>query len=179
MNIGMLYPGDMGITLSIALQEAGHKIMWPSICRSDETKSKATAHNIEDVVGIDTLLKECSVVFVICKNGGPLEIADIICNHNYKGIVCDANNLWGEKSEIDLSDKYFNAGVRYVDASLWGWPHNVGQDFSQDRTMYLYGKDAEAIKSLFIDDYWKIEILDRSAKAHKRYLTEQISMENV
>lgn len=179
MNIGILHPGDMGVTLSIPLQKAGHDTMWPSICRSENTKQKATLFNIKDVVGINTLLQECPIVFVICKNGGPVEIADIICNHNYKGIVCDANNLWGEKSEIDLSDKYFNAGVRYVEASLWGWPHNIGNDFSQDRTMYLYGKDAEAIKSLFVDDYWKIEVLDHSAKAHKRYLTQKSLMENV
>ena len=175
----MLHPGDMGITLSLPLQESGHTIYWPSICRSNKTKLKADHYGIIDVIGIDDLLKKCPIVFVVCKGGGPVEIADIICNHNYKGIVCDANNLWGEKSEIDLFDKYFNAGIRYVEASLWGWPHNVGENFSQERTMYLYGKDSSIIKSLFKNNYWNIEILSSSSKSYKRFLTEKTSLENV
>jgi 6-phosphogluconate dehydrogenase (decarboxylating) len=172
MNIGLLHPGDMGITISLPLQKAGHKIYWPSKYRSQETRDKANQHSIIDIVDLNSILKTCSVVFVICKNGGPVEVADAICSRGYDGVVCDANNLWGEQSEKELADKYFSAGIRYVDASLWGWPHYQSAEFSSDRTMFLYGKDSEIIKSLYIDEYWKAEILPHSAKAHKRMLSE-------
>ena len=173
MNIGILQPGDMGITLALPLQRAGHKIYWSSVSRSKQTKDKAHQYDILDAGKVSNVLDTCSIVFIICKNGGPVELADQICNYNYSGIVCDANNLWGQESEIELRNKYFNAGVKYVDASLWGWPHNKSLEFSSDRTMFLYGKNSQIIKSLFIDDYWKIEILNHSAKAHKRMLSEK------
>ena len=173
MNIGILHPGDMGITLSIPLQQSGHKVVWPSFGRSQQTKDRASQYGLEDVTYIENVLDKCPIIFVLCKNGGPLEIAEAVCKYGYQGVVCDADNLWGEKSELELADKYFSHGIKYVDASLWGWPHNVGENYSQDRVMYLYGKYAESVKSLFTNDYWNIQILTSSAKAHKRYLTKK------
>ena len=158
----------MGVTLGQSLIKSNHKIFWASENRSQETKDRALQFGFEDLCDTKSLLEKCDLVFVIATQGGPTDIANMIIDNNYSGIVCDANNLYGKESEIFFYDLYASAKIRYVEASLFSYPYDISYGRILEHTIYLSGEYAGIVAGLFTDDYWDVRLNVQSAKEIKR-----------
>jgi len=55
-NIGILHPGEMGISIAASAINAGHQVYWLSEGRSDKTRARAEKHQIRE---IDSLVLLC------------------------------------------------------------------------------------------------------------------------
>ena len=45
-KIGILHPGEMGISIAASAMNNGHLVYWMSEGRSDKTRSRAEKHNL-------------------------------------------------------------------------------------------------------------------------------------
>lgn len=167
MNIGILHPGKMGVTIAQSINPSLHSLFWASDNRSNDTSSRAKKYNLIDLKNIKNILQNCDIVFISALNGGPVEIAKQICKDGYTGIVCDTNNLWGVESFKKMQMDYDSAGISYVEAGIFGWPvDHTGHD-SNEHVLFLSGNDAEKVKSVLDNTYWDIRMVENSAKAEK------------
>jgi len=176
MNIGILHPGRMGVTLASSIDRSIHNIYWASSGRSNESKQRAINYNLIDLLSINNLLNKCDIVFVSALNGGPVEIANEIVKIGYQGLVCDTNNLWGESSYKEMADLYSKNSIDYVEIGIFGWPIDHPFHNNNDHIMYISGHRAEEVKKIFVKDYWNIFITSISAKLakEKAYSTQNL-----
>jgi len=182
-TIAILHPGKMGGTLAHSLIDSGHRLVWASEERSDETKARAEEYSIEDLETLDKVAAEADVVICIVNGGACLDIARKFASLNYSGIYCDANGLWGEESEHEVASILSDAGIKYVEMGLYGWPHPGRDGYTDEHTMYLSGEHASEVSELFTSAYWD-KILtdvrdDMSAKTFKRLRNERERAENL
>lgn len=167
MNIGILHPGKMGVTIANSIDDKNHSLFWASFNRSTQTISRAKQYNLIDLKNINAVLLKCDIVFISALNGGPVELANQICSLGYRGIVCDTNNLWGPESYEVMKKQYASAKIDYVEAGIFGWPLNHQSHDNNDHILFLSGKSAETISQVFKKNYWDIKIVLNSAKHEK------------
>src|SRR4029078_10840588 len=87
-TIGLLHPGEMGASVGAVLRGQGHRVVWASEGRSEETRARAEAAGLEDV-GTVSRLAEAALVFSICPPHAALEVARAVGKAG--GIYVDAN----------------------------------------------------------------------------------------
>jgi len=158
----------MGGTLAYDLKKSGHIVYWASSGRSEATEERANEFDLVDLVDVDTVLAKSEIVFCIAFGGAPLEIAKHVATVGYDGIYVDANGLWGEESEKEIASIINDAGITYVEAGLYGWPHPGREGYTDEHTLYLSGEKADEIANLFSSGYWTTEVHPTSAKEVKR-----------
>jgi 3-hydroxyisobutyrate dehydrogenase-like beta-hydroxyacid dehydrogenase len=58
-QIGILHPGEMGISIAASAQNGGHQVAWASEGRSADTRARAAKFGLHDA---QTLAKLCANV---------------------------------------------------------------------------------------------------------------------
>lgn len=175
-TVGIYSPGAMGSTLAYSCSLYGHKCIWASEGRSEETKARAKKFDIEDVLTFDKLLEKSEVLFCVAKNFDPFELGEQIVSKRFNGIYVDLNALWADSNDTDLENIFSMSGIRYVEGALRGWPipipssENIGE-----KTMYLSGPYADTVKAMF-GGFWRIRTMPKSAKLLNRVLAEELAI---
>lgn len=175
-TVGIYSPGAMGSTLAYSSSLYGHKTIWASDGRSEETKSRAIKFGLEDVFSLDNLLEQSDFMFVIASNFDPFEFAGIIASKGFNGIYVDFNTMYVDTDGADLGNILIPSGIRYVEGALRGWPvlepsdENLGE-----KTMYLSGPHADKVKALF-GGFWRVRTMPQSAKLLNRVLAEELAI---
>ena len=160
-TVGIFSPGKMGRTIGRSLAKSGHRIIFSSEGRSENTRRHADNLGFLDSETNERLFKKSDVIFCIGTNGLYGIGAELAITHGYQGVYVDANSISNAIEEQALSKQLTDAGINYVDAALRGQP--LGED-NWGRTMFLYGQDAERIAPMFTDGMWSINVCKRSAK---------------
>src|SRR5581483_46017 len=88
-TIGLLHPGEMGSALGSALVGRGHRVLWSSEGRSEETRMRAHEAELEDVRSLGELLAGSDVVLCVCPPHAARDVADSAGGFN--GLYVDAN----------------------------------------------------------------------------------------
>lgn len=175
-TIGIYSPGAMGSTLAYSCSLYGHKCIWASEGRSDETKARAKKFGIEDVLTFKKLLQNSDFVFCIAKNFDPFELGKDVVSNGFGGIYVDLNSMWADSNDIDLENILVPNGIKYVEGALRGWPiSEPSSDDIDEKIMYLSGPYADNVKSLF-DGFWRIRTMPKSAKLLNRILAEELAI---
>ena len=184
ITIGICSVGRMGATLAYSLKDQGHRLVTFAADRSEETKARAEEHGVEQLGSMAEVMEKSDYIFVITNGDGAENICKELTNGKYQGCVIESNGLWGLESEEEFRGRYIDAGVSYVDASLYGWPHPGRDGYTNEHTIYLSGERAKEVAELFGDSgYWNIEITDEGdepehAKAFRRYRNDRERAEN-
>ncbi len=174
--VGIYSPGAMGSTVAYSCSLYGHECIWASEGRSDETKARAEKFGIQDVLTFDALVEKSEFFFCIAKNFDPFELGQEIVSRNFKGIYIDLNAMWADSNDADLENILVPKGVKYVEGALRGWPiTEPSSDDIGEKTMYLSGPHADAVKDLF-GGFWRIRTLPKSAKLLNRVLAEEMAI---
>jgi hypothetical protein len=168
LKIGILNTGKMGSSLARAAKDNGHKVFWASEGRSIESKNRAHELGLDDVLTVKNIFSICDVVVSICMGSGVMPNAIAASAGGFKGIYVDANHVGDVSHENHLKNIIEDAGISYVDASIYGWPYPHEQNPDSERTLYLSGGKANDVKSIFHGYIFDCKVTEMSAKEVKR-----------
>ncbi len=143
-KIGILHPGEMGISIAAAAQNGGHDVYWAAEGRSKQTGERAAKFDLRDT---DTLAKLCetgSVIMSVCPPHAAEAVAQQVAAHAFTGLYVDANAISPQRT-IRIGQMVTEAGVSFVDGGIIGGPA-----WEPGRTwLYLSGVEAQTVAACF------------------------------
>ena len=118
MNIGLLHPGAMGVTVGAALAESGHQVHWCSEGRSPASAKRAEGAGFTDQATLPHIAKQVEGIISVCPPEAALEVAASVERNGFSGLYVDANAV-SPDTGARLADML---GERYVDGGIVGPP---------------------------------------------------------
>lgn len=143
-KIGILHPGEMGISIAASAQNDGHQVYWVSEGRSLKTKSRAEKHGLIDLTSLANLCETCDVILSVCPPNVAEDVANQVIGQGFKGLYLDANAISPQRARM-IGDRMESTGIEFVDGGIIGAPA-----WEPESTwLYLSGKDASGIANCF------------------------------
>lgn len=144
LTLGILHPGEMGISLAASARNSGHEVLWASEGRGARTRSRAEDHGLMDVLTLQALCNECSIIISVCPPHAAEDTARLVLACNYRGIYIDANAI-SPQHTLHIGALMSAAGVDFVDGGI------IGPPAWKPKTTWLYlsGATADKIPVLF------------------------------
>ncbi len=143
-KLGLLHPGNMGISVGAAAQNSGVQVYWASAGRSDQTRARAEEYALQDAGSLQALVQSCDIVVSVCPPHAAEEVAGEVIEHGFKGLFVDANAISPQRA-LRIGEQLQAAGVSYVDGGIVGGPA-----WEPGRTwLYLSGTEAARVAECF------------------------------
>ncbi len=117
MNIGVLHPGAMGVTVAQTLLDSGHQVGWVSSQRSAETQRRAAG--LQSFASLDEIAGWADALISVCPPHGALDLAQAVHGTGFTGLYIDANALAPSTSQKIA--EILGVGA-YVDGGIIGPP---------------------------------------------------------
>jgi 3-hydroxyisobutyrate dehydrogenase-like beta-hydroxyacid dehydrogenase len=144
INIGILHPGEMGISIAATMKNTGHNVYWASEGRSPQSRQRAEKHGLLDADSLAQLCEICSVIVSVCPPDSAQDVAVSVLKHGFKGLYIDANAIAPKRAQY-IAEEMTQAGVSFVDGGIIGGPA-----WKPDSTwLYLSGAEAEKAAACF------------------------------
>jgi 3-hydroxyisobutyrate dehydrogenase-like beta-hydroxyacid dehydrogenase len=143
-KVGILHPGQMGISVAASIQNSGHMIYWASEGRSQATHERAEKFGLLDARTLAALCATCTVIVSVCPPHIAEETASQVLGHAFRGLYLDANAISPQRV-IRMEQAMQAAGVTFVDGGIIGGP---AWEAGQTR-LYLSGQAAEQVAECF------------------------------
>lgn len=143
-TVGVLHPGQMGISFAAALVNVGHSVHWASEHRSSSTQIRAKNVNLHNAETLDALCSQCQYIFSICPPDKATTVAQQVACKDFKGTYTDCNAVSPVTSKR-VADIIEQQGGHCVDGGIIG-PPAVRTGTTR---FYLSGESAEEVKALF------------------------------
>ena len=141
MDIGLLHPGTMGVTVGMALADSGHRVYWASEGRSPATVERAAGAGFTDQHTLPSLVRAVEGIISVCPPEFALEVAEGTVRAGFSGLYLDANAV-SPKTGAQLAELL---GEHYVDGGIVGPPaHSPGST-----RLYLSGPRASETADWF------------------------------
>jgi 3-hydroxyisobutyrate dehydrogenase-like beta-hydroxyacid dehydrogenase len=160
-KIGILYPGEMGISVAVSAVNSGHQVYWASENRSDKTRLRAEKHNL---IEVDSLLQLCQiseVILGVCPPHIAEDIAKFVVETGFKGYYLDANAISPQRA-IKIEHQLESNDIHFIDGGIIGGPAWT----PKETWLYLSGKDAQRIANCFSNGPLETKIIgDEVGKA--------------
>jgi 3-hydroxyisobutyrate dehydrogenase-like beta-hydroxyacid dehydrogenase len=143
-KIGVLNPGQMGISVAASAKNGGNLVYWASEGRGPQTRERAEKQGLKEAPTLKALCEECNVIISVCPPHAAEAVAGQVLAHSFKGLYLDVNAISPQKS-IRIGQKLTAAGVQFVDGGIIGLPAwKPGTTW-----LYLAGPQAEEAAALF------------------------------
>jgi 3-hydroxyisobutyrate dehydrogenase-like beta-hydroxyacid dehydrogenase len=153
-TIGIIHPGEMGISVAASAQAGGSTVLWASQGRSPETLARAAAYSLNDVVTLENLCRSCSILLCVCPPHAAGEVADQVLACSFKGLYVELNAISPQRTK-QISKKMRDSGINIVDGGIIGGPA-----WEADSTwLYLSGDDAQRVAACFKGSLLQTEII--------------------
>jgi len=120
-QIGILHPGNMGVSVAASTKAAGHRVVWASEGRSEATRRRAAEAELEDLGTMPALCGQCEVLLSVCPPHAAEAVAAQAIAAGFQGRYLDANAISPMKSQR-IAERSAAAGVDYVDGGIIGGP---------------------------------------------------------
>ena len=145
-QIGILHPGNMGISIAASAQNNGHEVYWASEGRSPQTCERAKAHVLRDAGTLAHLCETCEIIISVCPPHAAEDVAEQVIAQGFKGLYVDGNAISPERT-VHIAQKVTEAGADFVDGGIIGGPA-----WEPGRTwLYLSGPRAGVAADCFSD----------------------------
>src|SRR5437870_2993769 len=92
-NLGILHPGEMGLSIAASAQNSGHIIYWVSEGRSPRTAERATRLHLVDAHSLAELCETCSAIFSVCPPDAAEDVANSVLADGFTGLYVDMNAI--------------------------------------------------------------------------------------
>jgi 3-hydroxyisobutyrate dehydrogenase-like beta-hydroxyacid dehydrogenase len=160
-HIGILHPGQMGVSVAASAGRGGHQVYWASEGRSPETRRRAEQVGLHDLGVLARVCERCSVILSVCPPHAAETLADRVLACGFAGLYLDANAIAPRRAER-IGRKMADAGASFVDGGIIGGPA-----WEPGRTwLYLSGQRSADVASLFSAGPLETEVIgDRPGKA--------------
>ncbi len=144
MELGILHPGNMGISVAASAQNANCKVYWASKGQSTQTRQRAEKHDLKEAGTLAELCQSCSIIVSVCPPHAAGEVAKQVLACNFTGIYLDANAISPQRGNR-RGEMMTAAGVSFVDGGIVGGPvWQPGKTW-----LYLSGTGAKAVADCF------------------------------
>jgi len=154
-RIGIVHPGQMGITVAISARNGGNRVFWASEGRSEATRKRASEAGLEDAGMLAELCKRCELVVSVCPPEFAERMAEQVAELGYRGTYVDANAVSPERVKR-MAARLEAGGARFVDGGIIGPPATA-----RNRTwLYLAGDCAGDVARLFSAGPIEVEVLE-------------------
>jgi 3-hydroxyisobutyrate dehydrogenase-like beta-hydroxyacid dehydrogenase len=151
-TIGLLHPGEMGAVVGAALRGNGHRVLWSSGGRSEETRRRAQEAGLEDAGSLDELAQRSEVILSVCPPHAALEVAGSVAG--FRGLFVDANAI-APATARKVAAVVAAGGADCADGGIIGPPpHAAGST-----RLYLSGPQAEQVAALFAGSALQARVL--------------------
>jgi 3-hydroxyisobutyrate dehydrogenase-like beta-hydroxyacid dehydrogenase len=143
-KVGILHPGQMGVSVAATLQNSGHSVYWASQGRSLQTHRRAEQFNLVDKVTLAALAQTCSLLVSVCPPAAAEALAEQVSAAGYRGMYLDANAISPQRV-LSMGERMEKAGISFVDGGIIGGPAwKPGETW-----LYLSGPQAERASQYF------------------------------
>jgi len=160
-KIGILHPGEMGVSIAASAINSGYQVYWVSSRRSDKTRQRAEKHGLIKVDSLAQICQSNEIVISICPPHASEDVAQAVIEHGFKGYYLDANAISPQRAH-KINQMMETNGVRFIDGGIIGGPAWT----PKETWLYLSGKDAKAIADCFINGPLETKIIgDEIGKA--------------
>ena len=160
-NIGILHPGEMGVSIAASAVNNGHNVYWASEGRSDKTRARAEKYHLQEVASMDRLCEISETILSVCPPHAAEDVANAVVRCGFKGNYLDANAIAPQRAKrigemMEVND------IRFIDGGIIGGPAwKPNETF-----LYLSGKNATMIADLFSNGPLETKIIgDEVGKA--------------
>lgn len=143
-RIGILHPGEMGISIAASALKSGHEVFWVSENRSANTRDRAKKHELVDAVSLEKLCQRCEIMISICPPQIAEDMAKQVAQHNFRGYYLDANAISPQRS-VQIGQMLMAKDIHYVDGGIIGGPAWE----AKSTWLYLSGEEANRIENCF------------------------------
>ena len=141
MNLAIVHPGDMGVTVGAAMVASGHEVYWLPEGRSAETAGRAQRAGFMPCGSVRELAQTVQGVVSVCPPHGAVELAQRIVAAGFAGTYVDANAVAPETArEIEAI-----VGTGFVDGGIIGPPART----KGNTRLYLSGSAADSVLRWF------------------------------
>lgn len=143
-RIGILHPGEMGISIAAAAQHSGHQVHWASAGRSAESQARAAKFGLVDLYTVEKLCAECALLISVCPPHSAEAVAHQVIAAGFAGLYLDANAISPQRAG-QIGQALAAAGIDFVDGGIIGGPA-----WEPGRTwLYLSGPRASEVAQHF------------------------------
>ncbi len=120
-KLGVIHPGEMGISVAASAQNSGIKVCWTSENRSPLTHARAQRFGLTDHKTIDKLCQKCDAIISVCPPHAAEQVARQVAQLDFKGLYIDANAISPAKTR-QIAGIIQERGGSFVDAGIIGAP---------------------------------------------------------
>ena len=160
-KIGILHPGEMGISVAASAINNGYRVYWASENRSDKTGLRAEKYGLIESDSLIELCHTCEIIFCICPPHAAEAVANSVIKHGFNGYYLDANAISPQRS-IKIGQSMEANGISFIDGGVIGGPAWK----PKETFLYLSGKDANIIADCFMKGPLETKIIgDEIGKA--------------
>src|SRR5262249_55908418 len=144
MRIGILHPGEMGISIAASAKNSGCDVYWVSEGRSAATRERAAKIGLIDAHTLDAMCETCPIVMSVCPPHSAESLAASVLRVGFRGVFIEANAIAPQRT-IEIGEALTHGGITFVDGGIIGlpaWkPHST--------CLYLSGPRASEVAACF------------------------------
>jgi 3-hydroxyisobutyrate dehydrogenase-like beta-hydroxyacid dehydrogenase len=142
--IGILHPGEMGISIAATIQSSGYTVFWASDGRSAQTHARAQQFALHNAGTLANLCEICPVIVSVCPPHAAEAVAANVLAHGFCGTYVDANAISPERAG-HMAERFTAVGASFVDGGIIGGPAWT----PSSTYLYLSGSAANAVARYF------------------------------
>lgn len=143
-NLGILHPGEMGLSVAASAQNSGHTVYWVSEGRSPQTVERAVRLALIDAHSLAKLCETCSVIVSVCPPDAAEAVANSVLSQGFTGLYVDMNAISPQRA-IRIGETMTARGARFVDGAIIGGPAWK----AHTTWLYLSGEEAQSVADCF------------------------------
>jgi 3-hydroxyisobutyrate dehydrogenase-like beta-hydroxyacid dehydrogenase len=142
-TIGILHPGQMGVSIAAAAKKGGHEVLWASEGRSAQTRERAEGATLADAGTLANLVERCELILSVCPPHAAEEVAAQVIAQDFSGRYVDCNAISPDRAKR-IGETMAAAGVDFVDGGIIGGPA-----WKPGTWLYLSGDGASDVAEVF------------------------------
>jgi len=143
-RVGILHPGEMGISIAASAKNSGCDVYWTSEGRSAATRDRAAKFGLHEARTLSELCKECSIIISVCPPHAAEALANEVLQTGFHGLFVDANAIAPQRT-MKIGEAMTKADVSFIDGGIIGFPawkpHTT--------CLYLSGPRATEVEACF------------------------------
>ena len=143
-KIGILHPGEMGISIAASAINNGHQVYWLSEGRSDKTRARAEQQRLIELDSLFQFCQTCEIIISVCPPHASEEVAKSVSEAEFRGLYLDANAISPQRA-IKLGQLFEAQGIQFVDGGIIGGPAWM----PKETWLYLSGEYSGRIAQCF------------------------------
>jgi len=143
-KIGILHPGEMGVSIAASVINNGHQVYWVSQGRSDQTRARAQKHNLKEIDPFLEFCRTCETIISVCPPHAAEEVAASVVEARFQGLYLDANAISPQRA-VRIGQMLKANGIQFVDGGIIGGPSWR----PKETWLYLSGEHSEEIALCF------------------------------